>query len=441
MEEKQLINIKFYSEYDLADKNYYVESSENSKNLNFMKCCDMLKLKDYKMFHILLKKEYWEMDNSVMIVDTIKSDDVEHFKYILQYIGLLNIKQVLNYSCLINSENIALYILKNNYHLWEGPQQTNGHYIWFYLLCDPYLPTSKLFKKYGKYAKEKNEYGAMQYVAEHNNLESIKWLYSRGYPTSKGIFYIAMENKNIEIIDWIIDNKANDHTENEFTIDGKNPDMKFYKLLLKRGFTLSRDPVHYAYACDTKDIQYVQLLLDHNCPFDRRVMDFAAHSGLIDIIKLLAGSGGELGGSVCDSAVNNNNLATLKYLRGEREEKTDEIIRICPLDSFCFNQCMDKNNIEILNYLIKEKCPWDEDTFYHAFSMYHNEELPVDDCIKIMKILLTNGCPFNTSHISDEIVERLDIDIKGLELVQLKKDELKIKEKIRLIEEEIKNRC
>ena len=108
MEEKKVeVNIIF-------KEKVYIKINDNIKNLNFVKCCDLLILKEYEEFEKLIKKEYYTMDNCIMIIDVINSNDVDHFKYILKFIHFKNLHNILLYCFVKNHNNLIDYIMKNN---------------------------------------------------------------------------------------------------------------------------------------------------------------------------------------------------------------------------------------------------------------------------------------------------------------------------------------
>lgn len=108
---KQNIEIQF----DTGFK--YIISTEDKTNKNFYFCCDLLKLKEYKEFEKKIKNEYWSLDNCLMVRETINSDDLDLFKYILKYINITNMGNIICYCRINNKINIYeyLYNLTPNY--------------------------------------------------------------------------------------------------------------------------------------------------------------------------------------------------------------------------------------------------------------------------------------------------------------------------------------
>lgn len=84
------ITIEFLDLFEkiFPEKYIYKSVYTNIKNLNFVKCGDMLKLEEYGEFEKQFKYDYFSMDNCVLVIDTIKSNNAEHFKYLLNYITI-----------------------------------------------------------------------------------------------------------------------------------------------------------------------------------------------------------------------------------------------------------------------------------------------------------------------------------------------------------------
>ena len=94
----------------------YILKYDHVKEKDFVFCCDLLELKKYDEFKKKLKDKYWNYDNGIMAMNIIKLNDVEHFKYILQYITIKEkiLGLILIYCAENKLFNIVNYILDNN---------------------------------------------------------------------------------------------------------------------------------------------------------------------------------------------------------------------------------------------------------------------------------------------------------------------------------------
>lgn len=151
----------------------YIPVYDNIKNKKFIKCCDILLLKEYKEFENIIEPLYWSIDNSIMCMDTINSNDIEHFKYIEQYINITNIEEVFQYCCHNNKNNIADYLF---YH---------------------YLIHTNIYKKDTLCATfSKNDYDMVKYIIHNNN---------KFYINSTDLD-LLLKNKNEKLLKFVLIN-------------------------------------------------------------------------------------------------------------------------------------------------------------------------------------------------------------------------------------------
>ena len=185
------------------EKYIYKSVYTNIKNLDFVKCCDMLKLEEYGEFEKQFKYAYFSMDNCVIIIDTIKSNDVEHFKYILNYITIKNLEDVLCYCCKNNYDNIVEYILYNNINF-----NNYQKYIELSLLGG----SLKLVKKYkDKIILSKDMFTNAIFA---NYKDCLTYLQENKCKHHKNVFTTAILNQKINSIEWLIGSGFKCNTKN-----------------------------------------------------------------------------------------------------------------------------------------------------------------------------------------------------------------------------------
>ena len=213
----QLIEIQF-------ECNNYKKVNTNMRNKDFMFCCDLLKLKEYKEFEKLVKDKYFIMDNSIMVIETIDSDNVEHFKYILDYIEIKNLEQVLKYCCRFGKFNIVDYLIDNNkdfnnYQRYCELSASKGLYlIKKYYDVIAFTSTLMLYRWHGLdelrwlrgYRKTNNIWKLdpnakickwdpvlFGFILGVNKLDAIKWM--RGYRKTNNIWKL---DPKVEVCPW-----------------------------------------------------------------------------------------------------------------------------------------------------------------------------------------------------------------------------------------------
>ena len=197
------------------DKNDYVIQNNHMRNLNFVKCCDVLKLHEYEEFNKLLQSKYWNFDNCIMVMETINDNNLEHFKYILKYIEIENIEDVILYCCKYGKLIIFDFLIIGT---------DIKHNIQKY--CDMSLYNStKMVEKYKEIIKITDV--MIHNAVVSNTLKLIQWLYKNGGDLKliikKSLKYVC----SINILQWLFDISV--ISDNIDFWDGHDIDMAFYE--------------------------------------------------------------------------------------------------------------------------------------------------------------------------------------------------------------------
>lgn len=167
----------------------YIKLNKHIKNKKFIFCCDLLLLQEYEEFEKKIKEDYWYMDNCLMIMEVIAKNNVEHFKYILRYIIITNLEQLLCYCCENGKFNIVEYLIVNNKNFNSYQQYCNFSANSGLYLIKKYYDVIKLNKD------------MFIRIAAGGTLEDVKWM--RGYRK------INKYNKqNIKVVQWKLDPTA-----------------------------------------------------------------------------------------------------------------------------------------------------------------------------------------------------------------------------------------
>ena len=279
---KQIINIYF-------EENNHWNWNNEIKNKNFMFCCDILLLKEYEEFEKIIKKEYWELDDSIIVIDTINTNDVEHFKYILEYIEIENIEEVLLYCCKNKKWNIVEYLINNN------PDMTN-----YQKYCEVWYSGIYLIKKYLNVIKLNTI--IFENILDNGSFNDVKWL--RGYRKDKNIWKL---DPAAPVCPW---------NKNVFMHAAKAGNFKIMKWM--RGYRNGQ--------------------FDPNapvCPWDDWTFCRTAGNGTLEIMKWLLENNCPLSELVLMGAMVSKKLGNIKWLRGYRNGQFDPNAPICPWGGKC----------------------------------------------------------------------------------------------------------
>ena len=342
MQKKILVNIKFNKEYKcILDYIWYTKTYNNIKNKNFVWCCDLLIIKNYKEFEKVLKKEYLSMDNGIIIIDAINLNDVDHFKYILEYVEIYNIENILLYCLTKGLFKIVDYILNNNPEFKDY-----GNYIELSLF-------SHSLKFYNKY-KDKCEY--------------------LDYNTFLNIFAYIGDMKKI---DWVVENLKYGKASSSFTF-GAREDKEVW---------IKNAPHVMYYAALNGNLENIKYLQNNIEKFGNQEKELygAVESNSIKILDYLLNRGYTFiydvyGLSEFDVAINNDNFEILDYL----------LKKGCRFGSRTFELAIKNGNIKIINWLITNKCEID---------IYAQKNIDSPNYVELINIFELNKIPIHNPTI------------------------------------------
>lgn len=251
----------------------FANDCKEQRNKDFMFCCDLLKLKEYKEFEKKVKFKYFNLDNFRLVRETIDSNNVEHFKYILDYVNIQNMEEVLLYCCKHGFNNIVDYILDNNkqfnkYNLYMEYSSMNSLY---------------LVKKYRKIYKDINlNVRVINNTVATNNMENIKWLMENNYNFNFTTLNYAIGTNNLEIIKFVRKNNKNRcYTNNIYSCGVSTGNITIMNWIYKQkskpgeqGFDLIQNYRAYESATEENNMEMLNWLYDHNCcrhQYDRNI--------------------------------------------------------------------------------------------------------------------------------------------------------------------------
>lgn len=302
MQKKLLVNIQFKNKV-------YIKNYDNINNKNFVWCCDLLILKNYEEFEKVLKKEYWNMDNSIMVIDTINSDNVDHFKYILQYIEIYDMEKVLLYCLFKGLFNISNYILSNNpkFNDYEN-----------YIEISIRTGSLKFYKMHRKKCKDLNYSILVCTIAKAGNLKYLKRFIKKCKYLTPYTLGGAVRYGNINILNYLVNNHK-DLLENQIgvlfcaVIYG---DKKNIEYILSMGYKFNENigANYIDIAIYKNNFKILDWLLNKGCGFGLKTFSKAAGCGNLKIMKWLLKHKCKLYDDTLNSAITYGNLNNIKWL-------------------------------------------------------------------------------------------------------------------------------
>ena len=349
---KQIITINYTS--NLTTCNYcdpgirfdHIPQYYNIKNKEFVFCCDLLimmsdsnkadRLDSYKEFKKLMKPKYWTMDNCIMIIDVANTNNVELFKYILQYIKFKNdyqINAICFYCCQRGLFDIVEYVRDNLIDELDL----------FY--CAVYSMLSNSMEFYNKYKNIiiKNKY---QFVYEnyHNpvewsdmhlilyaclngNLSNVKLLAQDGFMIHRNSMEYAATSGNLELMKWLLENGCKIYyTEFLQTLKLKKNRFRNLKWLCENSYQINDEVREYIVEVGTIEIfkYFLKKFPDKFKPTEYEYDCFAnwyaraASTGNIGMLRYLWGKKYRFektsDKTVLESALNSNDTKTIKWV-------------------------------------------------------------------------------------------------------------------------------
>ena len=347
---KIIINIR------LTIYNKYVIEQNYLRDKDFMFCCDLLKLKEYEEFEKKIKPEYYVNDNFLLVMETINTNDVEHFKYIEKYIELKYINDITLYCYLNNLNNIADYLLlqcKNfDYENCAFLSEGRG-YIYFTI-------------KYHKYL-DFNDYKYMSKVIKYGSLKEIQFIYNKYNPKLKHGTY-EIYNITVGKLEWLHKYNKKLHQHSILIIIRKN-NIILMKCLIKHKYKFIRSICTALSTIGSLEmIRLISTKFDYNC------IEYIITRGDIKILTYIHETKHNFYKFAMDN-VKANKKNTIIFLRSIGCDWTDNP----QLDAI-------KNNIEMVKWLNEMGYPKNNWSILKAIE-YNNLEM--------VKYLYNNGWIFS----------------------------------------------
>lgn len=335
---KEYKNNKVQIHLKFDDKYKYKKTYNNVKNKDFVKCCDLLLLKEYDQFEKLIKREYWSMDNYIMFMDTINTDDIEHYNYISQYIRIdRKIPSIMNknydpnawlwnlqsdevyilqkynifmHCCNNNLKNLANYMFKN--YIYNSNDNSLGRGR---ITC--YFTNSMFHSKNLEYIKFVVRYNNKITIRNirhiWNNIETLEWVlkntniaesysnilknirdiestktldliykYAKKHISQVDTLTILIENNNIIMINWCLNNNFKLHYSLYEAASNRNS-LNIMKLLYKNGCNKIYKETMYN-AIKNNNLEMVEWLIDKNTEYSYKNLQNVM---IYDINKLI----------------------------------------------------------------------------------------------------------------------------------------------------------
>ena len=414
----------------------FVDGSSELKNHDFILCCDSLKVKDYKCFKKILQSAFFKMDNCRIIRESLVLNDAEHFKYILNYVNIINMNDVLTNCLLEGYNNIVNYIL-NNYKEFQDHERYLTDSVYYSLdLVKQYLsnPDRKLTIQ-SPFMKN-----IIYQVIHLKRMDDIKWLFNKGIPINNNDYLCILKLKNIELLQWL-DNKGLDITnfKNLYNFAAQEKLIMTIKWLFNKGIHINSNT--YLCILKLKNIELLQWLDNKGLDITnfKNLYNFAIQEKLIMTIKWLFNKGIPINNNIYLYISTLNNIGLLRWL----DEKKLDITNFKNL----YYPAIQKKLIETIKWLFSKGIPIDNDIYLNIMILENIELLQwLDDkglditnfkylhytaiqkhLFKTIKWLINKGIPVH---------EKISLFIKDLQ--HLIDNNISIDEKILQLGEEIK---
>ena len=190
--------------------------------------------------------------------------------------------------------------------------------------------------------------------ARNGDLTVLKYLLKDGCSFNNQVYYEAAINGHFDIIKWCYKNNLGSIYNNE-CMNG---------------------------ACQYGDLKIVKWLYDHDFPINQFCISNAAYFGYLDILKFLVSKEYIIDIYCYNLAAQNGKIEILKYLdRLARHDLSlpwwDETTIVCAVEG---------NQLNTVKYLRKNNCKWD---CYATYSAYDNKY------IELLYWLIENKCPID----------------------------------------------
>lgn len=169
-------------------------------------------------------------------------------------------------------------------------------------------------------------------------LKNIKWLKSKGVPLSRVVLMKAVENNNLEIIYWCIENGD-------------------YWL-----------PFMYEPIIEKDNFDLMERLYEKKCELDISAFNTAIETGNLKIMNWLYERKCPWNSSTFSIAVEMGNLRLMNWLYEKK----------CPWDYKLYTIAAEKNDLEIMDWLKEKGCPCDK----NSLQIFGNHNKVIEKWIK-----------------------------------------------------------
>lgn len=236
-------------------------------------------------------------------------------------------------------------------------------------------------------------------------LEDLKWMKEIG--ASKGelhsdAFKIAVVHNRIDVMEWLYDIEVPNFKDIMYD-QAEKSNVETFKWLLSKGFKLSANTFYYG--IQNKNARVLDFLIENDCPFDGDAYCSAGYMDDLELMIWLLSNNCPKSNTAFVPAIKHENFTILKWLKENdfpwtelcslyASGKSTNGVKILqwlkdngfPIDSVLMDSAVANKDIEVLKWARKEGFNWSYQTFQLGLETKNDE---------IIKWLRENGCPAN----------------------------------------------
>lgn len=261
-------------------------------------------------------------------------------------------------------------------------------------VCKTFLKTIKTIKKFKNLppclSYKKYYYPCVSYIVKSINL--ILWAKThKSFKLTYDSINFVARNGDLDILRFLLNNyseefknKTDDINPQVFFEAAQNGFIHIIKWLYKNNYTPNYMAI--AGAVEYGDLKMVKWMVEHDFPINCHAVNFAAYNNNVIVLKyLLEEVNCELTDTLYNCAAENGSLKVLKYLFNYAVND----LSIPIWDSSTIVSAAEYGHLNIIKYLRKKLCPWDNSVTNFA-AINSNCDLQKK---KTLKWCIDHGCP------------------------------------------------
>jgi ankyrin repeat protein len=165
---------------------------------------------------------------------------------------------------------------------------------------------------------------ALEWAAEGNHVDIVKYLINKGAPIGSNIVYYAAGHGDLDFVKYLVDEKGatiDDAAVGAATRYGYTPIVKY--LVDDKGATISDNAIYHAAKNDNSYL--VKYFIKKGGKISENAVNYIIQSGDLDLVKYIVDEkSATLGDDTVDDAVKSGNLDLVKYIVDDKNKPISE---------------------------------------------------------------------------------------------------------------------